>query len=91
MIPGGQPKVFARLAGKIDRLMVPAMTPVMLRRLTAFLYEYSPQFIDKMPILKSHVDSLTRAVHLSKFMCPDALDRITAALHTEGLAVKKHD
>lgn len=81
------PKSIGGLSLKIDSTLVPFMTPVMLRKMCMFLNELAPQFINNMPYVKSYVTALSRAVHLSRFLCPEALERITQALHAEGLSV----
>lgn len=83
------PRNLQRLSRQIDTVLVPFMTPVMLRKMCVILNELSPQFISNMPYVKAYMTALSRAVHLSRFLCPEALERITQALHAEGLVVNR--
>lgn len=84
------PKQSMRLLPLFDRSLVPFMTPRLLRMVAQHLSEHCPQVLANMPNLGAHVNALSRAVHLSRFMHPDALDRLTAALEKEGLSASKY-
>ena len=79
------PKLIMRWSTQIDLVIVPILTPSGFRELCSFLCENLPQALENMPNSRESVTSLARAVHLSKFINPAALDRIHVALRIEGL------
>lgn len=79
------PKQIMSLAPQIDLLIVPVLSPSGFRTMCCFLCEMLPQAIEAMPHARESVTALARAVHLSRFINPAALDRIHAALKSEGL------
>lgn len=81
-----EPKAIMRWSRQIDLLVVPILTAEAFRKLCSFLCEHQPQAIENMPNSREYVVALARAVHLSKFINPAALDRIHNALEREGLA-----
>lgn len=80
------PKSIVRWSRKIDLFIVPVLSPSAFRIFCSFLCEHQPQVIENMPNTKDSVQSLARAVNLSRLINPDALDRIYSALEAEGLA-----
>ncbi|WP_371436182.1 hypothetical protein [Polaromonas sp.] len=80
------PKLIMRWSHQIDVLIVPILSPSGFRALCSYLCEHLPQAIENMPNTRESVTSLARAVHLSKFINPAALDRLSDALKQEGLA-----
>lgn len=79
------PKSIMRWSRKIDLLIVPVLSPSAFRAFCCFLCEHQPQAIENMPNTRDSVQSLARAVNLSRLINPEALDRIYVALKTEGL------
>lgn len=79
------PKQIMRWSRQIDILIVPILSPSGFREFCSFLCEHLPQAIESMPNTKESVTALSRAVHLSRFINPPALDRISEALRQEGL------
>ena len=84
-IARASPKLIMRWSTQIDLLIVPILTPSGFRALCAFICENLPQALENMPNARESVSALARAVHLSKFISPAALDRIHVALRLEGL------
>lgn len=84
------PKVILRWSAKIDLLIVPILSPAGFRQFCSILCEHLPQAIENMPNTKDSVTALARAVHLSRFINPAALNRIHAALEREGLTKKEN-
>lgn len=82
---GASPKAIMRWSRKIDLLIVPVLSPTVFRAFCCFLCENQPQAIENMPNTRDSVQSLSRAVNLSRIINPDALDRIYVALKNEGL------
>lgn len=80
-----QPKIIMRWSAQIDMVIVPILSPSGFRDFCSFLCEHLPQAIENMPHTRDSVTALARAVHLSKFINPAALDRIHEALKREGL------
>ncbi|MBQ0916866.1 hypothetical protein KBW71_00180 [Hydrogenophaga aromaticivorans] len=85
-VANAPPKQLMRYSRQIDLIFVPMISPTAFRRLCSMLCEFLPQSLENMPHAGASVGALSRAVHLSRFIHPDALDRITAALKSEGLA-----
>lgn len=79
------PKSIMRWSRRIDLLIVPVLSPLAFRSFCCFLSENQPQAIENMPNTRDSVQSLARAVNLSRIINPDALDRIYVALKNEGL------
>lgn len=84
-IEKASPKQLMALSYQIDLLVVPILSPFGFRNFCSFLCENLPQAIENMPHTRESVCALARAVHLSKFINPAALDRIHDALKLEGL------
>lgn len=79
------PKSVMRWSRRIDLMIVPVLSPAAFRSFCCFLCENQPQAIENMPNTRDSVQSLARAVNLSRVINPDALDRIYFALKNEGL------
>lgn len=79
------PKVLMRWSRQIDIVLVPFLSPAAFREFCSFFCVHLPQAIENMPNTRESVTALARAVHLSKFINPAALDRIYDALQREGL------
>lgn len=86
-----QPRQFMRMVSIIDRTLFPHMSATMMRQFSRLVCEIVPQALPNAPNTRAHVEALTRAVHMSKFLHPDALDRILVALQKEGLSASKGD
>lgn len=84
-LESASPKQIMSLSLRIDRLIVPILSPTGFRNFCCYLCENVPQVIESMPNTRESVSALARAVHLSKFINPAALDRIHDALKLEGL------
>ena len=81
-------RTLMRFAYRIDISMGPHLSPTAMRRLGCIVTTKMPHALRNMPNVSSGVLALSRAVHLSRFFRPDALDRITRALVDEGLTTK---
>lgn len=79
------PKQIMRFSLQIDLIVVPLMSPSGFRRFCGILCETLPQAIENMPNTRASVNALAKAVHLSRFINPAALNRIHDALASEGL------
>lgn len=79
------PKVLMRWSRQIDVVLVPFLSPAAFREFCSFFCVHLPQAIENMPNTRDSVTALARAVHVSKFINPAALDRIHEALKREGL------
>jgi hypothetical protein len=83
-VKNASPKSILRLSRQMDALVVPILSPSGFRQFCCILCEQMPQALENMPNTKASVTALARAVHLSKFTNPKALDRILSALKNEG-------
>lgn len=79
------PKSIMRWSRQIDTIVVPLLSPPAFRSFCCFLCEHQPQALDNMPNTRDSVQSLARAVNLSRVINSAALDRIHSALIKEGL------
>jgi hypothetical protein len=80
------PKLLMRWSRQIDVVLVPFLSPSAFREFCSFFCVHLPQAIENMPNTRESVIALARAVHVSKFFNPAALDRIYEALKREGLS-----
>jgi hypothetical protein len=83
------PRQVLLVAARIDRHLFLHMSPRMMRRFSFLVCDLAPQVLPQMPNMAVHVQALSRAIHMSKFLHPAALGRIVGALEKEGLTVSK--